>query len=99
VTLQVVESEEGAAFRVRVTPRSGRDEIVGLHGDALKIKLAAAPEKGRANRALQKLLADRLGVSPSAVQILSGHLSRQKRVCVTGVTAGAVRDLLGTDRL
>ena len=95
--LPVTEREEGAIFRVRVLPRSRRDEVVGLHGDALKIRLTAAPTKGKANRALQEFLAERLGVSPSAVELLSGHTSRWKRVRVKGVSADAVRALLNAE--
>jgi len=94
VTLQVIEEQEGCSFRVRVVPRSRRDEIVGLHGDALKLRLAAPPERGKANRALSKFLAERLGVSSSDVEILSGHTSRRKRVRVRGVSASTVRGLL-----
>ncbi len=95
--LLVTEEEAGCTFRVRVLPRSRRDEIVGLHGDALKIRLAAPPVGGRANRALREFLAGRLGVSPSAVEILSGHSSRQKRVRVKGVSVGAIHALLSAD--
>ena len=94
MALPVTEREEGAIFRVRVLPRSRRDEVVGLHGDALKIRLTAPPVEGKANRALQEFLAGRLGVSRSAVEILSGHASRQKRVRVAGVSAAAIRALL-----
>jgi uncharacterized protein (TIGR00251 family) len=92
--LLISEKEGTCTFRVHVQPRSRRDEIAGLHGDALKIRTVAPPTGGRANRALQKLLARRLGVPPSSVEILSGHTSRQKRVRVTGVTARAVRALM-----
>lgn len=94
MTLQVTEGEGGSIFRVRVVPRSRREEIAGVYGDALKIRLAAPPERGKANRALQEFLAGRLSVSPSAVEILSGHTSRQKRVRVKGISADAVRALL-----
>ncbi len=89
----VTETPDGCMFYVRVVPRSRRNEVVGLHGDALKVRLTAPPEKGRANRALRELLADRLGVATSSVEILSGHTSRQKRLRVCGVSAGAVRAL------
>jgi uncharacterized protein (TIGR00251 family) len=92
----VNEGKDGCTFRVRVQPRSRRDEIAGLHGDALKIRLTAAPVEGKANQALQKFLARRLGVSPSAVEILAGHTSRQKQVRVTGVSADAIHALLET---
>ena len=94
MALYVVEEGEGCVFQVRVLPRGRRNEIVGLHGDALKIRLSSPPEKGKANRALQRFLAEQLGVSPSAVAILSGYTSRQKRVRVEGVSADAVRALL-----
>ena len=94
MTLQVVEGKDECTFRVRVVPRSRRNEIVGLHGDALKLRLAALPERGKANQALSKFLAGRLGVSSSEVEILSGHASRQKRVRVRGISASAIRALL-----
>ena len=91
--LTVSETSDGCTFYVRVVPRSRRDEVVGLHGDALKVRLVAPPEKGRANQALRKLLAHRLGVAVSSVEILSGHTSRQKRVLVCGVSTDAVQTL------
>ena len=94
MTLQVVEGKDGCTFRVHVVPRSRRNEIVGLHGDALKLRLAASPERGKANRALSKFLAGRLDVSSSDVEILSGHTSRQKRVRVRGISSSAIRALL-----
>jgi uncharacterized protein (TIGR00251 family) len=96
MTLRVVEEKGGCTFRVRVVPRSRREEVVGLHGDALKIRLAAPPEKGKANRALQRFLAKQLGTLTSEVEILSGHTSRQKRVHVGGISAVAVLALLDT---
>jgi uncharacterized protein (TIGR00251 family) len=94
VALQVSEGKGGCIFRVRVLPRSRRDEVAGLHGDALKIRLMAPPVRGKANRALREFLADQLGVSTSDVEILTGHTSRQKRVRVMGVSANAVHALL-----
>jgi uncharacterized protein (TIGR00251 family) len=98
VALQITEGEEGCVFQVRVSPRSRRDEVVGLHGDALKIRLTAPPVEGKANRALREFLAKQLGVSPSAVEILTGHTSRQKRVRVGTVSADAVLALLGASK-
>lgn len=92
--LKVAEGAEGCIFAVHVQPRGRRNEIVGLYGDALKVRLAAPPVEGRANRELLKFLAKRLGVSSSAVEILSGHASRRKRVRVRGVSAEAIRALV-----
>jgi uncharacterized protein (TIGR00251 family) len=95
VTFQVTEGKEGCTFHVHVVPRSRHDTVVGLYGDALKVRLAAPPVEGKANRALQEFLAGRLGVSRSEVEILGGHASRHKRVRVRGVSAATVRALAG----
>jgi uncharacterized protein YggU (UPF0235/DUF167 family) len=82
---------------VRVIPRGRRDEIVGLHGDAPKVRLTA-PVEGKAHHALRVFLAERLGISPVAVEILGGHSPRRKRVRVVGVSADAVRALAEANR-
>lgn len=92
--LSVSESGGGCTFRVHVAPRSHRDAVVGLHGDALKVRLKAPPVEGQANQALQSLLADLLGVSRDDVEIVAGHTSRSKTVRVAGVQAAQVRALL-----
>jgi uncharacterized protein (TIGR00251 family) len=94
VTLPVTEGKDGCTFQVRVLPRSRRDQVVGQQGYALKVRLVTPPVRGKANRALRELLAERLGISPSAVEVLSGHTSRQKRVRVKGVSADAIRALI-----
>lgn len=71
-------------LQIRVIPNAGRDEIVGLVGNAIKIKLRAVPEGGRANNALQSLLAKRIGCRKADVRILSGEKNRIKRVEVPG---------------
>lgn len=66
---------------VKVTPKSSRTEVVGKLPDGTwKIKVAAAPEKGKANRALCAFLADHFGVPQSRVSIVSGETSHVKRV-------------------
>lgn len=82
-------------FAVRVQPRASRSEIVGLHGDALKVRLSAPPVDGAANEALVELMAGALGVAKRAVRIVSGESSRSKTVEVEGVTAAAVLRLAG----
>src|SRR5260370_2398375 len=63
------ETKEGLLLTVRVTPRSARDEIVGTHGDALRIRLNAPPVDGKANDRLRRFLSKRLEVPPSPIQI------------------------------
>ncbi len=70
---------------VHVQPRSGRTAVVGRHGAALKLRVAAPPTDGRANDATCALLARTLGVKDAAVSLVSGASSRTKRVRVDGV--------------
>jgi uncharacterized protein (TIGR00251 family) len=72
---------------VRVVPGAWRTDVVGRHGDAWKVRVAAAPERGRANRALERLLATRLGLPLRDVSVVSGTLTRDKVVEVRGVSA------------
>ena len=84
-----------ALITVRVTPRASRDEVIGWREGALRVRLRAPPVEGRANEALRRMLAERLGVAPSAVQIVSGETSRVKRVRVEGMTESDVEQRLG----
>lgn len=87
-----VEEREGAVrFRVRVVPRASRDEVAGLQGEALRVRLTAPPVEGAANRALVDFLAKRLGVRKGQVRILSGETSRDKVVAVEGLSAEEVQ--------
>ena len=82
-------------MRLHVQPGAGRTTIVGRHGDALKIRVAAPPSGGRANEACAELIAGILGVKSSQVSLSSGESSRQKRLTVTGVEPEEVSRLLG----
>ena len=80
--------EDGDALilTLHVQPGAARTEVVGTHGDALKIRLAAPPVDGRANDALRRYLADAFGVALRAVIIERGESSRRKVVRVEGPT-------------
>lgn len=67
-------------MRVRVQPGAARTQIVGRHGDAIKVKVAAPPVRGAANDGLTDALAEVLGVPRRAVTVLQGHTSRDKVV-------------------
>ena len=81
-------------FAVHVRPRASRSEIAGLHGEALKVRLAAPPVDGAANAALIELLAEVLGVSRQLVQIAAGQHSRNKVVEVAGLSVESVQRLV-----
>jgi len=70
-------------FRVFIQPRSSKNQVAGLYGDALKIKLTAPPVDGEANKMCIKFLAKLLSVSKSAVEIVSGQTSRNKTIKIT----------------
>ncbi len=81
-------------LRIHCQPRASQTEIVGLHGDALKVRLVAPPVEGQANTELCLFLAQYLGVLRQEVQILSGKGARQKRVLIKGRTVQEIRDRL-----
>ena len=78
--LKIQQSANAVIFSVKVVPRSSKTAIAGILGGMLKIKLAAAPEKGKANEAVIKALSGHLGVPPSRLTISSGHASRNKTI-------------------
>jgi uncharacterized protein (TIGR00251 family) len=84
----------GVRLRLHVQPRASRTESAGLHGDALKIRVAAPPVDGAANSALLGFLAERLGVPRSAVRLAGGGSGRRKIVEVRGVGAEVARAAL-----
>ncbi|MGB6838537.1 MAG: DUF167 domain-containing protein [Dehalococcoidia bacterium] len=73
------------SLRVRVTPRSSRDEVVGWQEGVLRVRVQAAPVGGRANEALMRLLAEALGLARSALEVTRGHRGRDKTVRVVGL--------------
>ena len=81
---------DAAILSLHVQPGARKTEVVGEHGGALKIRLAAPPVDGKANAALIKFIAQRLGVSQAAVTLLSGDSSRAKRLRVSGVSPAQV---------
>jgi uncharacterized protein (TIGR00251 family) len=83
-----------ARLRVRVTPGARQEEIVGWHGGSLRVRVRARPQKGRANQAVLRLLARRLGVAPVNLSIVSGAASRDKLVEVDGLSEEEVRGRL-----
>ncbi len=85
------ESSEGTSFAAKVIPRAHKNQIVGVEGDALKIRLTAPPVEGKANDALIEFLAELLGVRRAQIEILTGRASRHKVVRVRGVTAQQIQ--------
>ena len=99
-TLSIKDHPEGITFTIFVQPRSAKNMIVGLHGEALKIKLTAPPVDNAANKMCVKFLAKSLGVSKSQIEIISGHTSRTKQILLRSneskITSNEYNDLKGT---
>jgi hypothetical protein len=98
--IPVLSGPSGLTFAVRVTPRAGRTTLAGVRGNALAIRLAAAPVDGAANEALIAFLADTFDRPRRDVTLVSGHTSRDKRVAIAGLTASQfaqrLNDILST---
>jgi uncharacterized protein len=85
----------GATIAVRVQPRAARDEIAGERAGVLVVRLTAPPVEGRANEALCRLLARRLGVGRTRVSVVRGRSARDKVVRVEGLTRAELTRALG----
>ena len=97
--MEVTESEDGVVLAVKVVPGASRTAIAGELDGMVKIKVPAAPEKGKANQCLVEFIAERLGVKKKSVSIVSGQASTLKKVQICGITAEDVlSELMRTDR-
>lgn len=85
----------GVQILVKAVPGASRNQIVGVLGERLKVKVAAHPEGGKANAAIEKLLAEAIGVAAREVSVVSGANGAEKAVMVDGVTVEGVRAALG----
>ncbi|MCD8350715.1 MAG: DUF167 domain-containing protein [Planctomycetaceae bacterium] len=86
--------EDGASFHIKAHAGARRDAVGGCHDGMLRVETTTAPEKGKANKSIAKLLAKRLGVPASAVVLLSGETNSRKRFGVRGVTPDQIRAAL-----
>ena len=86
---------ESCTIKVRVQPKSSRNQVGGFQDDTLRVRVTAAPTEGQANAAVIALLAKTLGVSKSRLEIIRGYSSRDKVVSVDTLTDQEVRRKLG----
>jgi uncharacterized protein len=83
-------------LRLRVAPGSSAPGVVGRHGDSWKVRVAAPPERGRANDAVLELLAETLEVPRASLALVSGGSSRNKIVELSGITPDEIERRLAT---
>ena len=92
--LFTADGDDAVVLSVHAQPGAGRTQVMGRHGDAVKIRVAAPPEQGRANEALVTVLAEQLGVPEKAVTLAGGATSRSKRFRISGVDPAEFADTL-----
>jgi uncharacterized protein len=95
---KVTETDGRVRFAVRVQPRAARNEVAGVYGDAIKVRLSAPPVDGAANEELVIFLASIFAVPRRSVRILAGEASRSKVVEIDGVSARTVIAVANTER-
>ena len=81
-------------LHVKVVPGASRNRVVGMLGDALKVQVAAVPEKGKANDAVREVLAEFFGVKIGQIQLISGQTQPRKTFLVNGVNDAAFQQKL-----
>ena len=88
----IVADGDGSRITLQVVPRASKTEVVGAYGDdALRLRLAAPPVDGKANKELIEVLADAFGLPKSAVVFKGGETSKTKRLLLRGVTAAQMQ--------
>lgn len=94
IKFKITKAEEGAAFAVHLVPKSIKNEVVGKHGDGLKIKLTTSSVAGIANDTLLAFLSEKLGIDRKDIEIAAGRSSSEKMIIVLGLTPTEVEDRL-----
>jgi len=92
--IQYSEKDRGLTFAVRIVPRASRSEIAGEYNGALRIRIAAPPVAGAANRELIRLLAKFFKLPQNAVEIVSGTASKTKIVRIAGADSARLEQLI-----
>ena len=87
---EIQQLDDAVIFTVKVVPGSSKTQTAGLLNGMIKIRISAAPEKGKANKALIDFIAEQLDVKSTAVSIISGLRTAVKRVQVTGIRADKI---------
>jgi len=85
-----------ALLDLKVSPKASRNAITGFMGEVLKVSVTAAPERGKANQAVEELLAEALGLPLSAISVVAGHTAKTKRVEIKELAEAPLRQQLCT---
>lgn len=91
----ITKSDRGVRLTLFIQPKASKNEIIGPHNGALKVKITAPPVDGKANAELVEFLSETLGIPKRQIEILKGETGRNKSVEITGLTAEEVSTKLG----
>ncbi len=92
--VNIREVEGGVVVSVKVQPSASKDRVIGEHADQIKIAVTVAPEKGKANKAVIKVLSKWLGIKSSDIQIVFGETLREKKVFIKNINDENITRLL-----
>ncbi len=92
--IKIRETEDGIIIPAKVQPNSSKEKVMGEYAEKLKIAVTSPPEKGKANRAIVKVLAKWLNIKTSDIQIVSGEKSKDKEIFVRNITEKDVYKLV-----
>lgn len=88
------EDSQGIIFKIKVQPRASKNEVVGVLGDALKVRLTAPPVDGEANESCISYFAKLFKVTKKDVEIISGHTGRNKTIFIKGITKDTFNNVI-----
>ena len=92
--MKLILKDNALLLDVKIVPNASRTQFAGLLGEALKIRVAQPPEEGRANRAVEQLIADTLGIAHAHVTVIAGHSRPRKTLRITGIPLATAQSLL-----
>lgn len=90
----LTQNDQGVAIKINVQPRASKNEITGMHGDSLKVRLTSPPVDGEANKACIQFFSKLFKIPKRDVSILQGHKSRNKTVLVKNLPKTAIKQIL-----
>ncbi len=84
--IKIREMEDGIIIPAKIQPNSSKEQVMGEYAEKLKIAVTSPPEKGKANKAIVKVLAKWLNIKGSDIQIISGDKSKDKEIFIRNIT-------------
>lgn len=82
----ILKSKEGITVKVHIVPNSSKTQIIGEHGDRLKIKIKSPPVDGKANEEILEFLCEKLGIKKHLAEIARGHSSKSKDIFISATS-------------